>query len=119
MIPDIFNFAFLGGAAGPGELMIIFVVVLVFFGPRRLPDIARKLGKIMRELRGASDDFRRQVMNIENEHLRDDTDIQNKDNSTSSATIESPYVEVDEPDSKSRKIQNENTAEHPEEKNEQ
>jgi sec-independent protein translocase protein TatB len=40
------------------HLVIIFIVVLVVFGPHRLPELARGLGKIMAEFRKASTDFR-------------------------------------------------------------
>jgi sec-independent protein translocase protein TatA len=36
---------------GPLELVIILVVVLVIFGPKRLPDLGRSLGKGMREFK--------------------------------------------------------------------
>ncbi|MEA2418951.1 MAG: sec-independent protein translocase protein TatA [Thermoleophilaceae bacterium] len=36
---------------GPLELIIILVVVLVIFGPRRLPDLGRSLGRGMREFK--------------------------------------------------------------------
>ena len=38
---------------------MILVVALVVFGPRRLPDIGRKIGKSMADFRRASDDFKR------------------------------------------------------------
>ena len=44
---------------GTTELLLILVVALVVFGPRRLPDIGRKIGKAMAEFRRASDDFKR------------------------------------------------------------
>jgi sec-independent protein translocase protein TatB len=40
------------------HLVIIFIVVLVVFGPHRLPELARGLGKMMAEFRKASTDFR-------------------------------------------------------------
>ena len=40
------------------HLVIIFIVVLVVFGPHRLPELARGLGKIMAEFRKASTDFK-------------------------------------------------------------
>jgi sec-independent protein translocase protein TatB len=44
---------------GTTELLVILVVALVVFGPRRLPEIGRKIGKGMAEFRRASDDFKR------------------------------------------------------------
>src|SRR5258706_4415721 len=40
------------------HLVIIFIVVLVVFGPHRLPELARGLGKLMAEFRKASTDFK-------------------------------------------------------------
>ena len=57
--------AFLPGSAGPGELALIFLVVLVLFGPKRLPHLARSLGRILSQLRRASQDFRDQIMAID------------------------------------------------------
>jgi sec-independent protein translocase protein TatA len=36
---------------GPLEIVIILVIVLVIFGPKRLPDLGRSLGKGMREFK--------------------------------------------------------------------
>ncbi|MEE3327340.1 MAG: twin-arginine translocase TatA/TatE family subunit [Myxococcota bacterium] len=43
---------------GMWELLIIFVVALLIFGPKRLPELARTLGKGMAEFRRASYDLR-------------------------------------------------------------
>jgi TatA/E family protein of Tat protein translocase len=59
--------AFFTGAPGPGELVVLFLVVLVLFGPKRLPHIARSIGKVLNDLRRASQDFRDQVMQIDQE----------------------------------------------------
>ncbi len=56
---------FLSGAPGPGELILIFLVVLLLFGPRKLPGFARTLGTLMQQLRRASNDFRDQLMSVE------------------------------------------------------
>jgi sec-independent protein translocase protein TatA len=43
---------------GTTELIVILVVALVLFGPRKLPQLSRQLGKSLSEFRRASDDFR-------------------------------------------------------------
>lgn len=59
--------AFLDGAMGPGELVVIFLAVLLLFGPKRLPEIARSIGKIVNDLRRASQDFHDEVMRMDQE----------------------------------------------------
>jgi TatA/E family protein of Tat protein translocase len=39
-------------------MIVLFIVVLVIFGPQKLPELARGLGKLMAEFRKASTDFR-------------------------------------------------------------
>ena len=57
--------AFLADSIGAGEVLLLFLVILVFFGPRRLPDMARQLGKTVSELRRASQNFRDQMMQMD------------------------------------------------------
>lgn len=42
---------------GFGEVLLILIVALIIWGPRRLPEIARTLGKTMRALRKATYDL--------------------------------------------------------------
>lgn len=53
--------AFLGGSIGGWELLVVAVVVLVLFGPKRIPEIAKTIGKVTAQLRGAAQDFRDQI----------------------------------------------------------
>src|SRR6516225_8769495 len=48
----------LGAMLSIPHMIVIFVVVLVVFGPQKLPELARGLGKLMAEFRKASGDFR-------------------------------------------------------------
>lgn len=46
---------------GPGELIFILVLALLIFGPRRLPELARDLGKAISEFRRASEQLTSQM----------------------------------------------------------
>ncbi len=46
---------------GPMELLLIFVVALLVFGPKRLPELARTLGRGLAEFRRASNDLRQSI----------------------------------------------------------
>jgi Tat protein translocase TatB subunit len=49
---------------GMTELMVIFVIGLLVLGPKRLPELARSLGKGLAEFRRASMDIRREFMDV-------------------------------------------------------
>ncbi|HIE30101.1 MAG: twin-arginine translocase TatA/TatE family subunit [Candidatus Poribacteria bacterium] len=63
------------GGLGPTELIIIFLIVLVLFGARRIPDIAKGLGKGIKDFKSA---------------LQEDSD----DNSRSESKTESQQSET-------------------------
>src|SRR5208283_3972685 len=46
---------------GMADTLILMVLALVVFGPRRLPQIGRQIGKLMYEFRKASNDFKFQM----------------------------------------------------------
>ena len=46
------------GSLGFPELIMIFAVALIFFGPRKLPDIGRSIGRALGEFRRASNDLK-------------------------------------------------------------
>jgi sec-independent protein translocase protein TatB len=48
---------------GMPEMLFIFLMALVVFGPKRLPELARQLGKIMAEFKRATNDFKYQIEN--------------------------------------------------------
>lgn len=49
------------GRIGVPELLLILVVVLLIFGPKRLPEIGKSIGRGLREFRSASKDFQRSL----------------------------------------------------------
>jgi TatA/E family protein of Tat protein translocase len=54
---------------GMPEMIFIFLLALVLFGPRKLPELGRQLGKALAEFKKASNEFKNQLetemMNIE------------------------------------------------------
>lgn len=46
---------------GTPELLVILVIVLLLFGPDKLPDLARQVGRAVREVRKITDDFKNQI----------------------------------------------------------
>jgi TatA/E family protein of Tat protein translocase len=59
------------GTIGVQEMIIIFLVALVLFGPKKLPELGRTLGKALTEFRRHSNDlkatFEREMQNLERE----------------------------------------------------
>src|SRR5437764_13302161 len=54
---------------GSTELLVILGAALIFFGPRKLPQLSRQLGKSLSEFRRATEDFKRtweREVNLEN-----------------------------------------------------
>jgi len=49
------------GPLGWSELLIILVIVLIFFGPRRLPEVAEAIGKSLQKFKKASRDVKSEI----------------------------------------------------------
>ena len=52
---------------GGQEMMVIFVIILLLFGAKKIPELARGLGKSMGEFKKARDDFEREITRSEDE----------------------------------------------------
>ncbi|MFP4368453.1 MAG: twin-arginine translocase TatA/TatE family subunit [Candidatus Kapaibacterium sp.] len=52
---------------GGGELILIILAVLVLFGPKKIPEITRMMGKGMQQIKKAQDSFRSQMDDIKSE----------------------------------------------------
>jgi sec-independent protein translocase protein TatA len=93
------------------HMLVVFVIVLVVFGPQKLPELARSLGKLMAEFRKASADFRgafeqemkdmeRQVREVERKKAADAAAMAANEAPVQAATfatpagVETPVVEA-------------------------
>ncbi|MEN3037668.1 MAG: twin-arginine translocase TatA/TatE family subunit [Candidatus Kryptonium sp.] len=65
---------------GLGELLVIGLFILIFFGPKKIPDIARSLGKAVREFRKAMQDVQSEIQNVTGIDLNSDLDFTTSQN---------------------------------------
>jgi len=49
------------GSIGPTELILIFIIALLVFGPKKLPEIGKSVGKAIREFKKASDEIKGRI----------------------------------------------------------
>lgn len=70
MNDPFFLFLNLGG----GEIIVVVLVFLIFFGAKNVPEIARGLGKGMREFKDAANDIQKEIHESANK-IKDQADI--------------------------------------------
>ncbi len=79
------------GSLGGPELILIFIVGLVVFGPRKLPEIGKSIGRMIGEFKRASADFQRTVEDeVETEKLRKEIASAEYPSSTTPAPVIAP-----------------------------
>jgi sec-independent protein translocase protein TatB len=89
---------------GMTELLVILAIALIIFGPKRLPELAKQLGKAMREFKKATDEVKENI-GLNDLELHDLT----------SEPPASPEEKSPVPDSKSAAPENDSTASDPSE----
>lgn len=55
------------GLGSPADLAVIFVVALVVFGPKKLPEIGKQIGQALRELRKVTDEISGMTHSVQQE----------------------------------------------------
>ena len=65
------------GMPGGGELFFIVLVIIMFFGSKKIPELARALGKGMKELKNATNDIQREITESSNpiSDIKDAVDV--------------------------------------------
>ena len=61
---------FIGGP----EIIIVLLFVVIFFGSKKIPELARGVGRAMREMQNASDDIKKEIKDSAS-GINDDLDI--------------------------------------------
>jgi sec-independent protein translocase protein TatA len=70
------------GSIGMPELIVIFVIALIIFGPRKLPELGRSLGKSINEFKRASNELK--------STLEEEIRVDEQRTATKAATAETP-----------------------------
>jgi len=76
------TFAFILESVGGTEWLVLLGVILIVVGPKNLPAAARKLGSIMSTLRRAADEFKRQLLSMDEEFRKAVDEGENESTST-------------------------------------
>ena len=67
---------------GGPDLIVILLIILVLFGAKRLPDLARGMGQAMKEFQKAKDDFSRELHTSGSSQPKADSSRSNNDPAT-------------------------------------
>jgi len=69
------------GNIGISELLIIFLVALLVFGPRKLPELGKSIGRALGEFKKASNDFQKSLTDLDKE-IEEEQPKENSQNKT-------------------------------------
>ncbi len=96
---------------GMPEMILILAVALIVIGPKKLPDLAKSLGRALGEFKRATTDFK-ESMELDNDikgvrdtfdEIKETADITSEFDSKTQAASNSPYDALDEGDIKEKK----------------
>ena len=95
------------GSIGMPELIIIFVIALIIFGPRKLPELGRSLGKSLAEFKRASNELRstlEEEIRLEEQKTNLDAQKSAADKAAAAPAPPAPIHRVDEPVAVNEKV---------------
>ena len=59
---------------GGPEIIIVLLFIVMFFGSKKIPELAKGLGRAMREVKDASNDIKKEIRDSSNS-IKDDLDV--------------------------------------------
>ncbi len=65
----LYSLLFIGGL-GTGEVILIFTVIIILFGAKKIPEIARSLGKGIKEFKDASKEIKEEITKEKGEEIK-------------------------------------------------
>ena len=78
---------------GLPEVTVILILALLIFGPKKLPELGRQLGKTLKSLKKASNEFQNEIDQVINEPEKEDLPLSSRDNITNESGQESKELE--------------------------
>lgn len=114
-------YLFILESIGTSELILVGILALIFLGPRRLPEMAKKIGKITAEFRGTANEFKetwQREVNFEEEAKAfdlgdlDSEPVAVKGLDSSGVPISTPEIRAIEPEELDRLMPDRATAHH-------
>ncbi|MGK0186570.1 MAG: sec-independent protein translocase protein TatA [Verrucomicrobiales bacterium] len=83
------------GPIGGPELILIFVVVLLLFGAKKLPELARGMGKSLGEFKKAKDEFEHEIMTADQDAYKSKSETKPSGPTPASASAPTPEPQVE------------------------
>lgn len=81
------------GSIGGPELLLIFIIALLIFGPRKLPEVGKTIGKGLSQFKRAAFDFKRSLETEVEEETKELKEVK-KDLRETGQEIKEPFREV-------------------------
>ena len=82
MTTPIHTLAFIGNFGG-GEIILIFLIVLLLFGAKKVPELYRSLGKGVNEFRKAKNEWEQDINDVMNQEPIEDHDFKDSEKKNS------------------------------------
>ena len=93
------------GSLGMPEILLILVIALIVFGPRKLPELGKSLGQSLAQFRRASEDFKRQwedEVDLERRRIESAPPSSVGESNVAEATASTEQVEANQPKGSAR-----------------
>ena len=78
---------------GLPEVTVILILALLIFGPKKLPELGKQLGKTLKSLKKASNEFQNEIDQVMNEEDKDASPKSIESNQTKEISQEKPDLE--------------------------
>jgi len=78
---------------GLPEITVILILALLIFGPKKLPELGKQLGKTLKSLKKASNEFQNEIDQVMNEEDKEKSPKSTESNQTKEISQEKPDSE--------------------------